>query len=311
MRGQEAAKRALEVAAAGGHNLLFIGPPGSGKTMLARRLPGLLPPLTLAEAIEVTKIHSLAAERPPAGLVRTRPFRSPHPGVSTAGMVGGGSVPRPGEASLAHNGVLFLDEFPEFRRDTLEALRQPLEEGAITVVRARARFEFPARFALMAAMNPCPCGHLGDPRYDCRCPPPLVERYRGRVSGPLLDRIDLHVEVPAVSLGELRGRAAKPPPPWPPGSPGARAPAPRFGPGPPSRSTPPWDRKSCAATAPSTPPGGASSKPPSSASASPPARWTGCCSVARTIADFAGAERSPRPCRRSDPVPSLDRRIEG
>ncbi|HYX24846.1 MAG TPA: ATP-binding protein, partial [Thermoanaerobaculia bacterium] len=143
-------------------------------------------------------------EEPPAGLLHQRPFRSPHTGTSTAGMIGGGSNPRPGEASLAHNGVLFLDELPEFRRDTLEALRQPLEEGFVTVVRARARLAFPARFSLLAAMNPCPCGHLGDPRYVCRCPPPLVERYRGRVSGPLLDRIDLHVEVPAVSLKELR-----------------------------------------------------------------------------------------------------------
>jgi len=206
VQGQEAAKRALEVAAAGGHNLIFIGPPGSGKTLLARRLPGLLPPLTLAESIAVTKIHSLVADEPPSGLLHRRPFRSPHPGVSAAGMVGGSSQPRPGEVSLAHCGVLFLDELPEFRRDALEALRQPLEEGRVTVVRARARLQFPARFSLLAAMNPCPCGHLGDPRHECRCPAPLVERYRARVSGPLLDRIDLHVEVPAVTLRELRGK---------------------------------------------------------------------------------------------------------
>ncbi len=205
--GQETAKRALEIAAAGAHNLLFIGPPGSGKTMIAQRLPGLLPPLSLPEAIAVTKIHSLVSEQPPAGLVWRRPFRNPHPGTSAVGIVGGGPLPRPGEASLAHAGVLFLDELPEFRRDALEALRQPLEEGQVTVVRARAVLHFPARFSLLAAMNPCPCGHLGDARSECRCSATAVERYRSRISGPLLDRIDLHVEVPALSAR----RAARPP----------------------------------------------------------------------------------------------------
>jgi magnesium chelatase family protein len=209
VRGHEAAKRALEVAAAGAHNLILIGPPGSGKTLLARCLPGILPPLELTEALEVTRIHSLAGGEPPPGLLWRRPFRSPHPGISAPAMVGGGSPPRPGEVSLAHGGVLFLDELPEFHRDALEALRQPLEEGALTVVRARARFRFPARCALVAAMNPCPCGHLGDPRHECGCAVPTIERYRGRISGPLLDRIDLHVEVLVPSLRALKGPAGE------------------------------------------------------------------------------------------------------
>lgn len=210
VKGQKHAKRALEVAAAGAHNLLMVGPPGAGKSMLARRLPGILPPLTREEAIAVSRIHSVAGRLPPGrGLVESRSFRSPHHTVSEAGLIGGGSMPRPGEVSLAHHGILFLDELAEFRRSVLEALRQPVEEWKVNIRRARVAVTYPARFMLIAAMNPCPCGFFGDGMARCTCHSGEVKRYRARVSGPLLDRIDLHVEVPAVPAGDLVSRRAR------------------------------------------------------------------------------------------------------
>jgi magnesium chelatase family protein len=205
VRGQQSAKRALEIASAGGHNILMIGSPGSGKTMLAKRLPTILPPIEFEEALEITKIHSVAGLTGKSGLINERPFKNPHHTVSQAGLIGGGSIPKPGEVSLAHLGVLFLDELPEFDRAVLEVLRQPMEDKQVTISRAATSLTFPSNFMLVASMNPCPCGYFGSKR-ECKCSPPQIQRYVGKISGPLMDRIDIHIDVPAVHFKELRGK---------------------------------------------------------------------------------------------------------